>query len=735
VEARYNYAMATQTTTHLRNCHLCEAMCGVVIETDGATIVSVKGDFDDPFSRGHICPKAPALAELHTDPDRLKGPLKRVADQFEPIAWDTALDEIADRLTAVQRTYGRDTVATYLGNPTVHNHGATLLAPVFVHTLHTKSRYSATSVDQLPHQLASWAMLGHQLLLPVPDIDRTRFMLMIGANPLASNGSLMTAPDIKGRLKALRERGGRLIVVDPRRTETARVADEHVFIRPGSDALFLLALTQVIFAAGGPRLGHLAPLVRNVEALQAAVAEFTPERVASATGIPAATIRRIANELRAADPGVVYARLGASTQAFGGICQWLVPALNIITGNFDRVGGAMFTKPAVDVLGAAKLAGIGRGSLGRWKSRVRQLPEANGELPAATLAEDMLAPGEGKLRALVVMAGNPVLSTPNGKQMDKALAGLDLMVSIDCYLNETSRHAHYILPPASPLTRSHYDVALSLLAVRNVAKWSPPVFEPPADARHDWQILLGLAERIEQRKPLSIVRRATLATWRRLGPDGIVDLLLRLGPYGRLGQRTLRGLLREGLSLAQLKQHPHGVDLGPLEPALPGRLMKDRRYIDLAPALFIADLPRLQALLTQPAPSDGELLLIGRRHLRSNNSWMHNAPRLAGGKPRCTLIVSPGDATRLGLSEGQKARVTSQRGEVEVAVEVSDDMMPGVVSLPHGFGHRGPNVRLAVAGREEHAGVSMNDLTDERDVDALCGTAVLTGVPVRVSVA
>jgi len=724
------------TTRHIRNCHLCEAMCGVVIETDGNTVVSVKGDFDDPFSRGHICPKAPALAELHSDPDRLKGPLKRVGDDFEPIAWETALDEIADNLTAIQRTYGRNTVATYLGNPTVHNHGSTLLAPVFVHTLHSKSRYSATSVDQLPHQLASWAMMGHQLLLAVPDIDRTNFILMIGANPMASNCSLMTAPDFKGRLRALHARGGRLIVVDPRRTETAKVADEHLFIRPGSDALFLLALANVIFATSTVRLGHLEPFVRNLDTLRQAVTEFTPERVAGATGIDAATIHRIATEVAAADRGVVYARLGASTQAFGGICQWLVPALNIVTGNFDREGGAMFTHPAVDVLGAAKLAGIGRGSLGRWKSRVRQLPEANGELPAATLAEDILTPGEGKLRALVVMAGNPALSTPNGRQMDKALGELDLMVSIDCYLNESSRHAHYILPPASPLTRSHYDVALTLLSVRNVAKWSPPIFEPPADSRHDWQILLGLAERIERRKPLSPLRRASLATWRRLGPDGIVDLLLRIGPYGRFGRGTIAGLMRAGLSLAQLQQHPHGIDLGPLKPALPGRLMKDRRYIDLAPAIFIADLARLRdhlKSLSEHTPKDGELLLIGRRHLRSNNSWMHNAPRLAAGKPRCTLIVNPADATQLGLADGTKARVTSQRGEVEVAVEVSDDMMPGVVSLPHGFGHRGPNVRLAVAGRADHAGVSMNDLTDERDVDALCGTAVLTGVPVRVA--
>lgn len=720
------------TTHHHRNCHLCEAMCGIVIETEGDEVVAVRGDEADPFSRGHVCPKAPALAEIHADPDRLKAPLQRVGDDFVEVGWDTALDAIAERLAAIQKAHGRSAVATYLGNPSVHHHGTTLLAPVFLHALGTRSRYSATSVDQLPHQLAAWAMLGHQLLLPVPDIDRARYFLMIGANPLASNGSLMTAPDMKGRIRALQARGGRLVVVDPRRTETAKIADEHVFIRPGTDALFLLALAQVIFQAHGPRLRALAPVVKNVEGLAAAVQAFTPERVTAATGVPAATIRRIAGELHASDPAVVYGRLGASTQAFGGLCQWLVIALNVITGNFDRAGGAMFPRPAVDVLGAAKLAGIGRGSLGRWKSRVRGFPEANGELPVATLAEDILASGEGRddrIRALVTVAGNPVLSTPNGRQLERALGELDFMVSVDCYLNETTRHADFILPPISPLCRSQYDVALSMLSVRNQAKWSPPVFAPPEGGRDDWQILLGLAERLEKKKPFKALRRLSLAAWKRLGPDGVIDLLLQIGPYGRVR----KGFVRGGLSLSHLQKHPHGVDLGQLEPALPGRLPKDRRYIDLAPAIYVEDLERVRALLERPAPNEDELLLIGRRHLRSNNSWMHNAPRLAAGKPRCTLLVHPDDAARLGLVGGGSARVTSRAGEVVAPVEVSDEMMPGVVSLPHGFGHGGDEVRLAVASRPGHAGVSANDLTDEREIDALCGTAVLNGVPVRVS--
>lgn len=709
-------------TIHHRTCHLCEAMCGIVIETDGDEILGIRGDADDPFSRGHICPKAPALAELHTDPDRLRTPLRRVGERFEPCSWDEALDLAARGLHDLQRQHGRDAVASYLGNPTVHHHGSALFAFQLVQALGSRNRYSATSLDQLPHQLASWLVFGHQLLMPVPDLERAGYILALGANPLASNGSIMTAPDVKSRLRELRARGGRLVLLDPRRTETAEVADEHIFIRPGTDALFLLALVHEVMGAG-PRLRHLEPLVRGLDALRAAVEGFTPEAVAPATGIAPEVTRRIARELREREPAVVYGRMGVSTQTFGALCQWLIVALNILTGNFDRPGGAMFTTPATDALGAiVRRSGVSRGSLGRYASRVRKLPESGGELPTATLAEDILEPGEGRIRGLVVMAGNPVLSSPNGRQVDRALASLDFMVSIDCYVNETSRHAHVILPPISPLARSHYDVALTLLSVRNVAKWSPPVFSPPADGRDDWQILAGLAERVLRARGGHRMQRASLAMARRLGPDGILDLLLRTGPHG---------LLRGGLSLKRLERHPHGLDLGPLAPSLPKRLPKDHRFIELAPEPLLADLPRARAALATTASAD-EVLLIGRRHVRSCNSWMHNAPRLSSGKPRCTLLVHPDDARARGLADGAPAVVTSRVGAITVAVEVTDAMMPGVVSLPHGFGHDRPGVRLAVAGRASHAGASINDVTDERLVDAVSGVAVLSGVPVTV---
>jgi len=708
--------------THYRTCNLCEAMCGIAVDVEDGKVVGVRGDDDDPFSRGHVCPKAPALAELHEDPDRLRAPLLRTADGFKTVSWDEALDAAAAGLHDVQVKHGRHALASYVGNPTAHNHGTALMTPVFLRALRTRNRYSATSADQLPHQLASYFMLGHQFLFPIPDVDRTRFMLIFGANPLASMGSIMTAPDIKNRLRSIQKRGGRVVVVDPRRTETAEIADEHVFIRPATDALLLLALVHVVLGEHAPRFGRLAPLVRSVESVAEIVREFSPERVAAATGVPAATTRRLAVDLWGSDPGVVYGRVGVSTQAFRVVCQWLNQVLNLVTGNFDRAGGAMFTRPAVDALAAAAGVGLGAGSYGRWKSRVRGVPEAGGELPVATMAEDMLNPGEGQVRGLFTLAGNPVLSTPNGGQLERALAGLEFMVSVDPYVNETTRHAHVILPPISPLEKSQYDAAFHLLAVRNTAKWSPPIFDPPPDGKSDWDILLELKRRLEVRRGPTLRSRAENLLLGKLGPDGLVDVMLRAGPHG-----LRRG--RGGLSLKVLKAAPHGIDLGALEPVLPDRLPRAHRYIDLAPEPLLRDLDRVRGILDQPAPP---IVLIGRRHLRSNNSWMHNLPKLAAGKPRCTLLVHPDDAARLGLADGATARIRSRVGEVRVPVEVSDEVMRGVVSLPHGFGHGRAGVRLRVATRPEIAGASLNDLTDELRIDELSGNAAFSGVPVEV---
>jgi anaerobic selenocysteine-containing dehydrogenase len=720
--------MSTPSEPHFRTCNLCEAMCGLRIETSEGKVTSIRGDDEDPFSKGHICPKAVALKDLHEDPDRLRQPVRRTATGWEPISWEEALDETARRLHAVQKEHGKDAIGTYVGNPTVHDHGALMFLPLLLRALRTKNKFSASSVDQLPHQLAAYLMFGHQFLIPIPDIDHTRYMLILGANPLASNGSLMSAPGVKDRLKAIQKRGGRVVVVDPRKTETARVADEHLFIRPGTDALWLFSILHLLLEEAGPKLGKLAGFSDGLATVRELARDFTPERAELHTGIPADATRRIARELSASESAVCYGRVGVSTQAFGAMCQWLINLINLVTGNLDRPGGALFTRPAFDIVHGPRAMAMSRGSFGRFRSRVRGLPEFSGELPVAALGEEILTEGPGRIRAMVTSAGNPVVSTPNGRQLDQALASLDFMVCIDPYINETTRHAHIILPPSTQLERSHYDLAFHVLAVRNTAKYSPPLFTPRPDSKHDWEIFLELKHRLETLRGEPRVRGAlTYRALKALGPDGLLDLGLRAGPHG-LKLRPFR----KGLSLASLKAQPHGVDLGALQPSLPERLATRDRRILLAPELLVADVQRLRQTFpaSAAAPEEGTLLLIGRRHLRDNNSWLHNVPRLVSGKPRCTLMVHPEDARRLGLREGEEAIVTSRVGEVKAPVTVTDEVMPGVVSLPHGYGHGREGVRLQVAGA--HAGVSLNDLTDDRALDAVSGNAAFSGVQVRV---
>lgn len=705
--------------THFRTCNLCEAMCGLEIQVEAGKIQTIKGDQNDPFSRGHICPKVVALQDIYHDPNRLKFPLRRTAAGWEQIGWDEAFDEVVGRLQTIQAEHGRNAVGVYLGNPNVHNLGSLLYNPPFIRALRTKNRFSATSVDQLPHHLAAYLMFGHYLLLPVPDVDRTDYFLMLGANPLVSNGSLMTAAGIEGRLKGLQKRGGRLVVLDPRRTETAQMADEHHFIRPGSDALFLLALLHSLFAEELVDLGRLADVCDGLETVAQVVEPFTPEAVAAATNISPTTIQRIAREFAAAPSAVAYGRMGLSTQPFGGLCQWLLNLLNLLTGNLDNPGGAMFTHPAIDVVALTSLTG-NKGSYGRWRSRVRGLPEIVGELPAATLAEEILTPGEGQIKAMITIAGNPVLSTPNGRQLDEALAGLEFMVAIDIYLNETTRHAHIILPPATGLETSHYDLIFHLLAVQNTAKFSPALFDPEPGMKQDWQILQELRLRLEGNRDISR-RLFKFDFFRRLSPEKLLDLALRFSQY-------------RGLSLARLRREVHGLDLGPLRPCLPSRLGHASKRISLAPELFVQDLFRLQehlAVSSEQSPPP-PFLLIGRRQLRSNNSWMHNSERLVKGKERCTVLVNRGDAAALGLTDGQPVQVQSQVGAITLPAELTDDIMSGVVSIPHGWGHNRPGTRQDVA--QQHPGVSLNDLTNDQVIDELTGNAAFSGVPVTLIV-
>ncbi|NOQ82940.1 MAG: molybdopterin-dependent oxidoreductase [Myxococcales bacterium] len=722
--------MSPQTTTHYRTCNLCEAMCGIEVEIDGEEVVSIRGDEQDVFSRGHVCPKATALKDLYDDPDRLRQPVRRVGDRWEPMSWDDAFTEVVDRIEKIQDDHGRDAVGVYLGNPNAHNFGTLVFGPPFLRTLGSKNRFSATSCDQLPLMMASYFMYGHQLLFPVPDVDRTDFMMLIGANPLASNGSIMAAPGIKKRLEAISKRGGKVVVIDPRRCETARIADEHVFIQPGTDALFLLGLLHEV-CAPGIDLGRISDSVKNADRILEIAKAYPPEQTEAITGVPAVTVKRLARELRAAPKGVLYGRVGACTQEFGGLCMWLINVLNAVTGNLDEPGGSMFPSPAIDVRRTAGGFGAGRGSFGRWKSRVRGFPEFGGELPASVMAEEMLTEGDGRIHAMITIAGNPVLSTPNGDQLDRGYASLDFSVSIDFFINETSRHADIILPPVSPIQRSHYDLALYLTSVRNVSKYSPAPFPLKDDEFDDWQILTELTSRLAARRHGKLSKQyLTARASQKAGPERVLDLGLRLGAYGKRFNP-----FGTGLSLGQLKKNPHGIDLGPMQSNLTEMLPEKHGPVDLAPDIFVGDLDRLRARFLAPGsvPNDGQLPLIGRRQLRSNNSWMHNSQRLMKGKSRCTVMINPEDAERLGVKSGDQVTLRSRVGQVTAPAEITGDMMAGVVSLPHGFGHGRDGVQLDVA--TSHPGVSVNDLTDDQLMDELSGNAAFSGVPVTLNAA
>ena len=706
------------TTTHFRTCNLCEAMCGLDIKVVDSEITSIAGDKNDAFSRGHICPKAVAMKDIYNDPNRLKTPVRRTADGWEGISWAAAFSEIIEKTQQIQAKYGNNAVGVYQGNPSIHNLGTTLNSANFFRLLKTKNMFSATSADQLPHHFAAWQMFGHPLLMPIPDIDRTDFWLIFGGNPIASNGSIMSSPDVAHRLAAIQQRGGKVIVVDPRRTETADKSTAHFFIRPNADVFLLLALIHVVFAEKGVNLGKNADYTEGVALLEKCVADFSPEAVAAVTGIKAVAIRRLAHDFRTAKSAVCYGRVGVSTQTFGTLSQWLINALNVITDNCDSEGGAMFTAPAFEILRKSKAETL----FNRWKSRVRGLPEFMSELPVAAMAEEMLTEGEGQIKALITSCGNPVLSVSNGQKMDKALENLDFMVSIDIYVNETSRHAHIILPPATGLEVAHYDVTFHALAIRNTAKYSPPLFDKGADSKYDWEIFQELAHRF----------KGETRDFQGQAPETVLDFGLQAGRYK--------------ISLQQLKDSPHGLDFGALQPCFPQRLFTEDKKINLAPTLLVDDLARAQKYLAdfqaqQPTPDSQNpkpdnrnqeypLILIGRRHLRDNNSWMHNSERLVKGRNRCTLLIHPKDAQALKIDNQQIVKVSSRVGTVELPVELTDSMMQGVVCMPHGYGHGRANVRLDVA--RKHAGVSVNDLTDEYVLDDLTGNAAFSNVAVRV---
>jgi anaerobic selenocysteine-containing dehydrogenase len=742
---------STSTTgerTFYRTCPLCEATCGVEIKVEGDQVKQIRGDDDDVMSGGFICPKGTTLGALHEDPDRLRAPLIKRDGKHVEVSWDEAFAFIAQRTAEVREEFGEETFAAYLGNPNVHNMaGAFFVRPV-LKALRSRTIFSASTVDQMPRHVSCGLMYGNPDTIPVPDIDRTQYMLMLGANPVESNGSLCTAPDFPGRLKKLRQRGGTLVVVDPRTTRTAKLADRHLAIRPGTDAHLLLSIAHVLFEEGLASSDGLDDVANGYVELRAAVSAFDPAAVATVTGIEADAIRTLAREIAAAESATVYGRMGAHTTEFGTLASWAADIICAITGNFDRPGGLMFPYAAS---ARPRHEGPGRGfSVGRWNSRVRQAPEVRGELPVATMAEEIETEGQGQVRALVTIAGNPALSAPNADRLEKAFSSLAFMVSVDPYLNETTRHADVVLPPPSVLERSHFDLSFTSLAVRNFANYSPVVFEPTSISEPDilarlalalngagndvkpsvvhGMLLRGLIEREVANERSVIFGRdpdEISAAVAGLPPsEAMLDVMLRTGPYGDgFGKNA------DGLSLEKLKANPHGIDLGALEPAVPQVISTASGLIELLPTAIADDIARLRAdLLKEVSPSS--MQLIGRRTVRSNNSWMHNVGSLMKGRDRCTLQIHPDDATRLGLEKDSRARVTSRAGSVEVPLEITTEIRAGVVSLPHGYGHDQPGSTLTVAAAKP--GVNSNRLTEDGRLDPLSGNATLNGIPVTV---
>jgi anaerobic selenocysteine-containing dehydrogenase len=697
----------SEIQTHYRTCNICEAMCGIEIQHQGKEILSIKPDKQDPFSRGHICPKAIALQDYYNDPERLKTPLRKTQSGWESISWEEAFAEIGAKMREIQAQHGADSVGVYLGNPNAHNFGNALFLPHFFKAVGSKNRFSSASADQLPHHVAANFLFGAGIAISVPDINRTDFMLIIGGNPVVSNGSMMSAAGMPGRIKDIQKRGGKVVVVDPRRTETAKIADAHFFIRPEKDALLLLGMIHTLIKEDRVNLRHLESKIEGYEKLVGVIDGFAPEDVAESTGIDAQKIRQLAIDFANAPSAVCYSRMGASTQSFGGLCQWLTLVLNIISGNFDREGGAMFPQPALDLLSRVKPGKPS--SYGRYTSRVRNLPYYNSEFPVATLADEILTEGEGQIKALFTIAGNPVLSAPNGDRLDEAFEKLDFMVSVDIYLNETTRHADIILPATTGLEVAHYDIFFNSFAVSNTAKYSAPLFEKETYQKHDWEILKGLATCLTGKPDDGST------------PELYLDMGLKTGYYKD-----------QGLSLKMLLDNPHGVDLGPLQPCAEQRIKTADGKIQLAPDFFINDIPRLRAHLDKNAANKTEFPfdLISRRLVRNHNTWTHNSYRLIKGKNPVTLQMHSEDAKKLNIENGQCVKVWSRTGEISIEVEINDDILQGVVSIPQGWGHSVKNTGMSTAAKQP--GVSINSLTDANRIDDLTGNAAFNGTPVAI---
>lgn len=715
--------------THYAICPICGAACGLAVEVENNRIVGLRGDKEDPHSRGHVCPKGMCLPELHSDPDRIVEPQRKTAGgEWESVSWSGAFDDIAGRLAGIIAKHGKDAVAVYAGDPATRHYANLFAVAAFLITLDTKNLFTANSLDSLPRQLASYLLYGNSGMLPVPDVSRTDYFLILGGNPVVTNGSVMTAPGFSRHIRDLQARGGKLVVVDPRRNETARLADEHYFIRPGADALFLLAVIHTVFEEKLDKPGVMRGKVSGWNKLRRLADDFSPESVAAATGMAAEHIRKIARDFAGAGAAACYGRMGICAQDFGTTATLLADALNIVTGNLDRAGGFMFAGAAVDLAGLMALLGMS-GNLGRWRTRGSGLPEFNGELPAVELANEIETPGPRQIRALITVGGNPGTVVPNSARINSAFAKLDFMVCLDPYINATTRHADYILPPTMGLEQDHYPVVSYSIAIRNTAKYSPAAVKPPAGVRHDWAILWELSQRLAARRAGApkLLEELLVSAGKRFDPKAALQLLLDGGPYG------LRAALTPGrkrITLKELEKTVHGIDLGLHTPQLTGN-----KRVNLVPDLLASDLGRVRLWRDRHGAGEGdtsgELLLISRRQSRFINSSLHNIEKLASGPDQCVLEINPADAAARGISDGEAVSITTGNGTIQTTAAVTGDVMAGVVSFPFGWNGKLSGTRMSVSDR--HSGANVNDITDETLVDSVSGMSAFNGTPVCVS--
>ena len=736
------------TRVHLRQCPVCECMCGLEVHLDAEDHVKViRPDRDDVWSNGFICPKGTTLGRLHEDPDRIRVPMIREGSPDDPqwrqATWDEAFARCEELLHGVLDEHGIEAMTAFIGNPAGHSFSLSRYGALLMGQAGFPMIYSAGTVDQWPKNVSSVLMYGNMWKIPTVDIAHTDLWIIMGGNPQASGGSLLASPDQLAQIDGIKARGGQVIVIDPRRTITADHASEWIPIVPGTDAALLLAMANVIFAEVLHSLGAVDGLVEGVEAVREACASYTPERVEAFCKVPAATIRRLARALAGARAGGLYGRIGLCNQEFGTLASWMVDVVNIIAGQFDKQGGMLFGTPAGEpFVWKLDTALTGAPEFGRWRSRVRGAPEVLGQVPCSCLAEEIATPGDGQIRALINIAANPALSVPDSQHLEDSLPLLDCMIAIDCYMNETTRFAHVILPAPSPLESPHFDELMWAWSIGTASKWSDQLFDTPEGYVPEWEIMARLGWLCTGAADADFDFAAlddgffavmcgmygrdpetTLPLYDHGGPERMIDLQLRMGPWGdRYGE------VPDGLNLERVKAAEHGVDLGPMQPGRAAEVIgTPSGRIELAPEYILSDLPRLDAALERDPDS---LVLVSRRNIKSKNTWMHNVKVLVKAGNRCTLLMHPEDAADAGLVDEAIALVSSEAGSVEVPVEISDEMMPGVVSLPHGWGHDRPGTRLSVA--REHAGINSNLLAPGHFVDVLSGNQAVNGIPVQV---